>query len=357
MPTEDGESQAEATDPLIGASIAGYHVQELIGSGGMGAVYRAYDPALKRLAAIKLLLPQHDLEAEFKERFQREATLAAGINHPNVTAVYAFELTDDNRPALVMQYVEGSDLAAELDNGMLAFERALRIFEQIADALAHIHKQGLVHRDVKPDNVLLEAPGTETERALLTDFGIARATDSQTALTVGPIGTFEYMSPEVVDWEKATELSDQYSLACVLYRMLAGEILFGDLDLPQAHKSEDLPDLAKALPRLPPQSRGALSRALEKDPAKRYATVEAFAEDLMLGVGQQPADAPSLHETMTAVLGESAAMSAEDLAEAVNERRAGQIAPVTALQVEGRARLFSQHFAMREDGRLELRER
>lgn len=352
--TDEGVTGEKPADPLIGSLLGGCLIEECIGGGGMGVVYRATDRHLKRRVAIKLLRDGSYRDTEARKRFEREASSAAGIEHDNVVRIYAIDADDQARPFIVMEYVDGPDLHSQLQEGPLALDRALRIFSEIASALEATHQFGLVHRDVKPANIVLRSVQSRDERAMLTDFGIAKALDSQTNLTFGVIGTPEYMAPEVADYQTATDRSDQYSLALVLYRMLSGEHLFEGLELPKAHRDEPIPDLRRALPGAGLAITSALERALAKDPADRFPSVAAFANAV-----EQPAEsatgAAPLQQLMQEALTNRPALSPAELAEAVSNR-AGSSLEYTALQVEGRARLYSQLFRRTPDGRIELRE-
>lgn len=341
----------------MGTLLGGCIIEGQLGSGGMGVVYKATDRFLRRTVAVKVLKPELYSEPEMRQRFEREAASAAGIEHKHVVRVYSIDVDPDGRPYIVMEYVDGSDLGTIVHRGQVANARALRIFGQVAEALQAVHDQGLVHRDVKPANVLLRNVDTEEEQAMLTDFGIAKAMDSQTAHTVGLIGTFDYMAPEVADLKRATDRSDQYALGAVLYRMLSGELLFEGLEMPRAHRDEPLPDLSRALPNSNRALRAALARALEKDPDARFPSVAALAEAVRESQEREPTERPPLQKLMENVLSENAALSALDLAATICERLPNDDVGVTELQVEGRARLYSQLFHRRPDGQIELRAR
>jgi serine/threonine protein kinase len=337
---------------MVGTLLGGCIIEERIGGGGMGVVYRARDRHLRRTVAVKILRPESLGDSEMRDRFHREASSAAGIEHDNVVRIYSIDIDDQGQPYIVMEYVDGPDLHSLLLDGPLAQDRALRIFAQVGSALQAVHQFGLVHRDVKPANIILRSADTRDERAMLTDFGIAKALDSQTNLTFGMIGTPEYMAPEVADLQAATDRSDQYSLALVLYKMLTGEHLFQGLEMPKAHRDEPVPDIRKALPETGLAVSAALERALSKEPAERFPSVAAFVK----AVEEQPeseAGTPPLQRLMQDVL-VTGALSTENLAAAVSSR-SGPSVEYTALQVEGRARLYSQLFRRTPDGLIELR--
>lgn len=343
-------------DPLLGRDIDGYILEERLGAGGMGVVYRALDRGLNRHVALKLLAPHLVHDAEARRRFQREISTAAAVEHPNIVPIYGAGVDDDGNFFIVMRLVDGPDLATMLKRATLEPDRALRLFAQVADGLQHVHASGLIHRDVKPQNVLIWNDGAANEQALLTDFGIAKAINSATALTLGVAGTPEYVAPEVAQWQPATAACDQYSLACVLFQMLAGESPYSGLELPRAHIDEPVPNMDKRIPEAPRPVQAALERALDKNPSDRFPSVEAFAEAVSLrervSPGQSPASAgPSLHAELADLLDARPGWhAAEELARMVNERRQAEgREPVSRLQVEARVRAFPQLFRRRGD--------
>jgi hypothetical protein len=259
----------------VGAEFVGYRIEELIGHGGMGVVYRAYDLRLKRAVALKLISPRLAENDEFRSRFVRESELAMSFEHPNVVPVY--DAGDvDGTLYLAMRYVEGADLRALLrEDGALAPERALSICAQIADALDAAHARGLVHRDVKPSNVLLD----QSEHAYLADFGLSGRLDEQGS--DNPVGTPAYVAPELIEGEQADGRADEYSLACVLYECLVGEPPFprdSRLAVAWAHLEEDPPRPSERSHEVPGALDGVIARALGKAPRERYATCAALVD-------------------------------------------------------------------------------
>ena len=254
-----------AADLWIGREILGYSVESLVGRGGMGVVYRAYDLRLKRSVALKLVAPELSQDDEFRTRFLAETELAASLEHPNVVPIYdAGEV--DGQLYLAMRYVEGSDLKALLArDGTLEPARAVAIAAQIAAALDAAHAHGLVHRDVKPSNVLLDAD----EHVYLTDFGLARRLGDDSPGDAGlSIGTPAYASPEQATGGQFDGRADVYGLGCVLYECLAGTVPFPRSSLVAvlfAHLHEPPPPIA-AYPQLDP----VLATALAKDRDDRY---------------------------------------------------------------------------------------
>ena len=268
--------------PRVGGEVLEYRIEELIGRGGMGVVYRAYDVRLKRSLALKLVAPELSQDDRFRTRFLAETELAASLEHPNVVPIYdAGEA--DGRLYLAMRLVDGSDLKSLLlAEAPLEPERALVICTQIADALDAAHQRGLVHRDVKPSNVLLD----RHEHVYLSDFGLARWL-GELGLDADPgfsLGTPAYAAPEQIAGGGVDGRADVYALGCLLYECLTGEVPYprsSELAVLFAHVNDPPPAVA-ASPTLDP----VIAAALAKDPDDRYAScgelVEAFREALGL---------------------------------------------------------------------------
>ncbi len=258
-----------------------YELGARLGSGGMAEVFAGYDRNLARPVAIKLLKTDVP-DPRARERFEREARTAAGFVHPNAVTVY--DVGDDGRrPYLVMELIEGRDLAELLAaRGPLSPGQAARIADQMLAALGAAHERGLVHRDVKPGNVLVTRDGT----AKLADFGIAKAAADATAgltLTGQVMGTPRYLAPEQAAGEGATPRSDLYSAGVVLYEMLAGEPPFtGDtpVAIALAHQQAPVPPLTDRRPGVPPALVATVGRALEKDPERRFPDAAAMRASL-----------------------------------------------------------------------------
>jgi hypothetical protein len=258
-----------------------YEIERVIGSGGMGIVLKAHDSELNRPIAIKLLAPDMCHNGAARERFAREGRAAAAVVHEHVVAIYNVE-SGGSVPFLVMQYVPGRSLEARVtEDGPLAVEEILRIGAQAAEGLAAAHRQGLVHRDVKPANILLE---NSVERAILTDFGLARAIDDASLTRTGILaGTPHYMSPEQAQGNAVDHRSDLFSLGAVLYFMATGHPPFRgstamgvlhricrDAHRPVWQVNKDIPD----------ELADVIDRLLEKKPAQRFATAEEVQERL-----------------------------------------------------------------------------
>jgi len=267
------------TDPLIGHELGDYQVISQLGKGGMGAVYEAEDLALRRRVAVKVLLPAFAEDARARARFQREIDHAVAIEHPHVVPVYSAGYEPPHF-YIVMRLVPGPDLSKVLQSdGPLPEDRALRLLGQVASALHAVHTRGLVHRDIKPHNVLVWDADGEDEHAILTDFGIAKALDDTRSVTgVAAVGTPAYMAPEVCLGHLATTACDQYSPACMAYQMLAAEPPFaGDASALRAAQIEQPPiPMREAAPAVSATVASAVDRALAKRPEQRFRDVRSF---------------------------------------------------------------------------------
>jgi serine/threonine protein kinase len=260
-----------------------YELEELVGSGGMSRVYRARDTLLERHVALKILHAHFNADSEYVERFRREARAAARLTHPHIVTVIDRGVAND-RQYIVFEYVDGENLKELLGRtGPLPVSRAVEIALETARGLAFAHEHGLVHRDVKPQNILL----TETGEAKVTDFGIARSLDVDHGMTLtGTIlGSSSYIAPEQASGRHVEQRTDVYSLGVVLFELLAGEVPFaGDnfVSVAMKHVNERPPDLVERRPDVPPRLAAAVGRALAKKPEDRFGTMDAFADELEL---------------------------------------------------------------------------
>jgi serine/threonine-protein kinase len=258
----------------IGNDFLGYRIEEEIGRGGMGVVYRAFDLRLKRPVALKLVAPSLARDEEFRERFTRESELAMSLEHANVVPIYDAGDTD-GQLYLAMRLVDGTDLASLLrTEGSLDPGRTVAICAQIAAALDAAHARGLVHRDVKPSNVLLDS----SEHVYLADFGLTRSLDDEGSENPSS-GTPAYLAPEQVEGRPVDGRVDVYSLGCVLYECLTGELVFprgSRLAVGWAHLEEEPPRVSRTRQAVPEAVDGVISTALEKRPEERYPTAGAL---------------------------------------------------------------------------------
>ncbi|MGH7620451.1 MAG: protein kinase domain-containing protein [Gemmatimonadaceae bacterium] len=264
-----------------------YELDTEIGRGGMGVVYRAKDRRLKRTVAIKVLPPELAFRSEIKTRFLREAETAAQLNHPNIVDIYAVDEAE-GIVYFVMAYIEGDNLAKRLhDHGDLSFDETRRTLRDVADALAYAHERGVIHRDIKPDNILIDA---QSGRPMVTDFGIARAVsdgDSRLTATGIAIGTPIYMSPEQAAGERTIDgRSDLYSLGIVGYQMLTGEPPFTANSTPAIlvkHISERPTPVEQRRADVPPDLARVIMLLLEKDPDNRFPSASSVVAALDSG--------------------------------------------------------------------------
>jgi class 3 adenylate cyclase/tetratricopeptide (TPR) repeat protein/predicted Ser/Thr protein kinase len=262
---------AQAADALIGTELAGYRIESFLGRGGMSVVYLAEDLSLGRPVALKLLAARLAEDERFRERFHRESRLAASLDHPNVIPIYEAGEAG-GQLYIAMRYVEGVTLGQLLDReGTLEPGRSLVLLGQVASALDAAHARGLVHRDVKPGNVLV----TGDDHAYLSDFGLTKRSEGSDSLTDtgGLLGTIDYVAPEQIEGDPVDGRADVYSLTCVLYECLVGEKPFPrdtDLAVLWAHVQDPPPAASPRRSELPVTVDGVLARGLAKDPAERY---------------------------------------------------------------------------------------
>jgi serine/threonine protein kinase len=274
----------------VGKQVGDYSVTGRIGEGGMGAVYLAEDESGTKYA-LKVLLTAQGENKEFKRRFERESRYASSLNHPNIVRVHEFG-ESNGQAYMIMEYVEGRDLASEIAAGQLSPERTIAILEKIANALDAVHETGLYHRDVKPANILV-ADDEETGelRPRLTDFGLSKqpSQDSSPLTSAGFfVGTCQYVAPEQILAKKLDHRVDVYSLGCLLFECLAGEPPFKrprEEQVLYAHIQDEPPKLTELRGELPAAIDDVIAKALAKDPEERYSScgelVEAAREVLL----------------------------------------------------------------------------
>jgi Protein kinase domain len=268
-----------------GSTFAGCRIEAVAGRGGMGVVFRATQLALERPVALKAIVPEMASDRDYRERFQRESHLAASIEHPNVIPVY--EAGDlEGTLYLIMRWVQGTDLRRLLtDGGRLSPGHAIGLLAPVASALGAAHRRGLVHRDVKPANVLIATDHGDDERHVyLTDFGIALRTDGESMTRTGMfVGTLDYMAPERFEGGKGDARSDIYALGCMLFEALTGHVPYDrptDLSKMFAHVNDPIPSARAEVDAIPAQFDALIQRAMAKRPEDRYATAGELATAL-----------------------------------------------------------------------------
>jgi serine/threonine-protein kinase len=274
-PTSLAKLQAVVGELIVGR----YELEELVGSGGMSNVFRAHDRLLERTVALKILHEQYTRDEDYVERFRREARAVAQLTHPNIVTVID-RGEQDGRQFIVFEFVEGQNLKELSAQGPLDPREAIRLTLQVAHALSFAHARGLVHRDVKPQNVLLNEDG----QAKVTDFGIARSLDVHGVTQTGTVlGTSDYIAPEQARGQKVDPKTDIYSLGVVLYELLTGEVPFsGDnfVAVAMRHVSEPAPSVLEHRPDCPLRLDLAIQRAMAKDPADRFASMDELCAEL-----------------------------------------------------------------------------
>src|SRR6185437_5889558 len=273
-----------------GSRIAGYLIGEQIGAGGMAVVFRARDEVLGRLAAVKVIAPSRADDEEFRARFLRESRMVAAVDSLHIIPVYAAGEAE-RAPYIATRFVARGDLArlVRQARGRLAPERAAALVTQVASALDAAHAAGLVHRDVKPQNILVDAVPEQPEHAFLSDFGLSKVTQAATRLTAEGqfLGTPDYSAPEQIRGVHVDGRADQYALACVAYVLLTGDLPFSRSDTiatMYAHLQESVPLVTRRRPELPGAVNDVIAQALAKAPADRYRRCADFATALQEAV-------------------------------------------------------------------------
>jgi serine/threonine protein kinase len=251
-----------------------YRLERQLGHGGMGTVYLAHDVELDRAVAVKVLAESLAGDEPFRRRFLREARMAARLSHPNVVAVYDAGEAEDGRPYIVMEYVDGSTLEGR---GPMPPPEAVGLAVQACQGLAHAHAAGLVHRDVKPHNLLLRTDGT----LKVADFGIARAAEATALTQVGTVlGTAAYLAPEQATGGEVTPATDVYALGAVLYELLTGRPPYEPASLADLAERPEITPVSELAPEVSPQLEDAVMRALARNPAYRQHSADELAREL-----------------------------------------------------------------------------
>ena len=297
-----------ATRAQVTESIRHYRLEAKLGDGGMGAVYRATDTRLNRTVALKLMHDNLSNSAEFRERFLQEAQAAARLSHPAIATVYDMD-ADQGRLYIAMEFIRGGTLGSyvrrlEQTNQVLQLARCCTLTAQVADALDYAHRQNVVHRDIKPDNVMVEPldeaarPGEPALRAVVTDFGLAKLVDGGMNTSTGTfMGTMPYMSPEQCLGRSLDGRSDIYSLGVMLFQLTTGQLPFrvtSPVDALQKHLRTPPPDLTQLRPDLPPAVVAIIQRALAKKADDRYPQARDMAAALRAAAAPLPAAGPTV---------------------------------------------------------------
>ena len=293
------------SDQRIGTELAGYRIRSLLGRGGMSAVYVAEDQRLKRQVALKILAPELAESPSFRDRFVRESQVAAGMEHPNIVPIYEAGEADGHL-FIAMRWIRGTDLRALLEReGSFDPVRVARIGADVAAALDAAHAAGLVHRDVKPANILvIEGGGIEgRDLVYLSDFGLTKRLESEGGLTkTGQfVGTIDYVAPEQIEGKPVDARVDVYSLGCVLFECLTGKVPYGretEVAALYAHLREKPPRLTQIRPDLPASVDKVFERALSKSPGHRYASAGELIDGLRTAIGVSSGERATVaHET------------------------------------------------------------
>ena len=283
-----------------GYRIGNYEVVRGLGAGGQGVVYLARHVTLDRLDAVKILLPHLAGDPEAQKRFEREAVGAARLHHPHIAGVHDAGRAPDGSWYVAMQYVDGPSLDRLIPTHGLSVTRVVTLVAGLADALDAAHSHGLVHRNVKPGNIMVARAGTASEHAYLVDFGIAKLVGSGDSRTLGQVmGTYAYIAPERVSG-RGDSRADQYSLACTAFHCLTGTVPFTDADAIRAHLQAQPPLAHSRRGDLPPAVSAVLARAMAKDPAARYPSCTAFADALRDAANVHNGTKPKLAPTVVA---------------------------------------------------------
>ena len=276
--------------PRIGTEFAGYRIEATLGRGGMSVVYRAENPRLGNQVALKVLAPELTEDEGFRERFVRESRAAASIVHPHIIPIY--DAGDwEGVLYIAMRFVDGPNLRELAREGEgLSPARTLRLAAQVGSALDAAHARGLVHRDVKPANILLEVGAEGQDHAYLADFGLTKHLESHSGITgTGEfVGTIDYMAPEQIEGKAVDARADLYALACVVFECLAGVAPYrreNEVAVLWAHMRDEPPVLSEARPGLPVAADAVMAKALAKEPGERHASCGEFAADLRAALG------------------------------------------------------------------------
>jgi serine/threonine protein kinase len=316
-------------EDLTGKQFGSYQIVAPLGEGGMAAVYKAYQPAMERFVALKVLPRHMSASEEFTARFRREARLVAQLQHPHILPVFDYG-ESDGYPYIVMPFIVSGTLADIWRKQRVSLPEARRIISQIGDALSYAHGRGMIHRDIKPSNILIDERGN----CLLTDFGLARMVETGEKLTTSGaiMGTPAYMSPEQGTGSGVDQRSDIYSLGIILYEMVTGRVPY-TAETPIAvvfkHIQDPLPSARNFNPNVSEALELVLLKCLAKNPEERYQTADAFVQAVQRVISENPAADKTLSQKMVPILSEAQEQADTDEREAIAEKQSiseGQIA-------------------------------
>jgi len=318
-----------AQDPLIGTKLAGkYEIMSVLGTGGMGVVYKGRQDVMDRIVAIKMLQSHHLNDSMSVKRFQQEGRATCKLNHPHIITVYDFGISQQTgQPFIVMDYLQGVPLSDIIkQEGQVSVDRSMKIFQQSADALGHAHKQGIIHRDLKPSNIVLISYDGDKDFVKVVDFGVAQimedaqgSTENHQRLTqMGEVcGSPVYMSPEQCQGHKLDQRSDIYSMGIVMYETLTNRLpLLGRtmVETMRKHIEDPPPKFSEVRPDLyiPERVEQVILKALAKDPADRHQSMEHLVNELELAI-PRPGRSQVLRTTPSESDGESKAITADQV--------------------------------------------
>jgi TolB-like protein/Flp pilus assembly protein TadD/predicted Ser/Thr protein kinase len=332
---------------MIGRTISHYRVIEKLGEGGMGVVYKAEDTKLKRLVALKFLLPQAFENAEHRERFIREAQTAAVLDHPNICTIFEIDEAED-LIFIAMAFVEGESLKDKIKSGLLGAEKALDMAAQVAQGLEAAHKHGIVHRDIKSTNIMVTPAG----QVKIMDFGLAKMSGgAEISKTTRSVGTAAYMSPEQGRGAKVDHRTDIWSLGVVMYELLTGELPFkGEYDAAIVYSlvNEDPVPVGELRPELPDSVRRIVERAMEKNPEDRFQTAAEMLASLRsplkwagVGRGGRKGRRPEKSIVVLSFADVSRGRELEYLCDGIAEEIIGALTKVDGIRVVARTSAFS----------------
>lgn len=281
-----------------------YQLTERVGIGGMAEVYRAHDVVLDRVVAVKVMLPQYAADQTFQQRFRQEAASAAKLQSPYIVSIYDWGLdADDETYYIVMEFLKGTDLKTAIqERGAINQRKAAEIGSQVAQALQVAHDGGIIHRDIKPQNIMIQPDGN----IKVMDFGIARAGDAGLSQTATVLGTAHYISPEQAQGKELTGLSDVYSLGIVLYEATTGRLPFEGTDSVSVAVKQvnEMPPAPRSInPDIDPVLEAIIMKAMAKDPAQRFASAEDMRQALIDYLAGRPVPGLGVHNDKTQVLG------------------------------------------------------